>query len=145
MAKLTLIMGGVCAGKTTLRRKEYKEGYVNIDASDIFLDLCGEEFLDFPSIHEDKMEEIGGKMAIDALQNKNDIAIEIIGDNEDILLKLIKKIEVLDYKVNLVGVTCSLEEAIERNENRDNDDVSAHYTQDYHIKWLLNAIEDVKN
>jgi len=43
-----IISGGVCAGKTTVRKQEYSSGHVLIDAADIFLSLSRGEYLDFP-------------------------------------------------------------------------------------------------
>jgi len=99
LPKIVIIAGCICAEKTTLRKEKYFKGFVNIDASDIFLDLCKGEFLDFPSIHEIELENIGSQIANEAINNKANIAIEIIGDNMEILLSLIKNIKSIGYEV----------------------------------------------
>lgn len=56
---LALIMGPICAGKTTLRRERFTHGYVLVDAAQLFIDLGGID-MDFPSVLEKPMEAIGG-------------------------------------------------------------------------------------
>jgi predicted ATPase len=41
--KLVVISGGVCAGKTTVRRSHYSTGFVVVDAADIFLNSSSAE------------------------------------------------------------------------------------------------------
>lgn len=144
MPELCIITGGVCAGKTTLRREKYNIDYVNIDASDIFLELCKGEFLDFPSTYKKEMNKIGFNQTLKALQNKENIVIEIIGDNEDELLNLLDKVKSIDYETKIAFVYCDIEDAIHRNNNRETDDVSSYYTQEYHFKWIKDAIDNIK-
>ena len=59
--ELIIIMGGVCTGKTTLRKNKYANGYVNIDAGEIFIELSKGEYYDFPSHLEGTMNQIGLK------------------------------------------------------------------------------------
>lgn len=142
MSDLIIVTGGVCTGKTTLRRNNFSDGYTHIDASDIFLELCGDDEIDFPSVYENEMNHIGKQKAIDALQARENIVIEIIGDDESSLINLLDAIKTLNYKTRIIGVSCSIEVAIERNTNRTSDDVSAYYTQNYHINWLIEAVDE---
>ena len=51
---LTLIIGPICSGKTTIRRKKFSHGSVLVDAAQLFIDLGGTD-LDFPSSLENPM------------------------------------------------------------------------------------------
>jgi len=44
----------------------------------------------------------------------------------------------------MIGINCDLEESIERNYNRNSDDVSAYFAQVYQIKWVMAAIQNYK-
>lgn len=144
MPELILITGGICAGKTTIRRNNFAEGYTHIDASDIFLELCNDEFMDFPSIHEKEMSRIGKDKTRKALHNKVNIVVELIGDDEQILLAILSTAKEIGYETKILGVTCDIEVAIARNANRTTDDVSAYYTQEYHVDWLMSALRKQK-
>ena len=141
MPELILIIGGVCAGKTTMRRTNFTKGYTQIDASDIFLELCKGEFLEFPGIHEKEINRIGKEKIQKAIQDKQNIVVELIGDDEQLILTILKDAKEIGYETKILGVTCDIDEAIERNAKRTTDDVSAYYTQEYHIDWLLKSIK----
>ena len=143
MSELVVIMGGVCSGKTILRKRKYQRGYVNVDAADIFLQLGPHEFANRTPALQKQLEVNGKKMALDAISAQKNIAIEIIGNNQSQLLQLINKIKAIGYTVKIVGVTCSAEDAVERNKKRDGADISSYFIQDYHVQWLIKAIDTV--
>jgi hypothetical protein len=136
-------MGGVCVGKSTLRRKEYSKGYVFLDAGEIFLTLCKGKDLDFPSVHKKKMEQIGSAIAVQAIKEKRNIVTEIIGANYEAVQSLIDAIISAGYKVNLVPLLGDIAETWERNVNRDEDNISAYYCETYHLKWIHKAIAEL--
>ncbi len=140
MPEVVIFTGGVCSGKTTLRKENFGDSHISIDASDIFLHLSAGAYLDFPSIHRKAMNAIGKTLALQAFQNKSDIVIEIVGDNGDKFDDLINDIVSIGYRTKVIYVNCDIEEAIRRNDNRDNDDVSAYYTEEYHLKWIKYAV-----
>lgn len=49
-----IIMGGVCSGKTTLRKNKYANGYANIDAGEIFIELSKVNIMIFRHIWRKK-------------------------------------------------------------------------------------------
>jgi hypothetical protein len=110
----TIIMGGVCVGKTKLRKEKYRRGHVLIDAAEIFL------------------------------KEKRNIVTEIIGANADKLLILINAIESTGYEVDLIAMTGDISETWRRNINRGVKNISAYYCEPYHMKWILQAIENLK-
>ena len=136
---LVLVMGGVAAGKTRFRREQYSHGYVVLDAGDIFLNLSNGQYFDFPSEHENKMQIIGKALAYRALSERRHIVCELIGDEKERTEEVIKAIKSIGYKVELQGITCDIDVAIERNKARSIDNISAHFSQHYHMQWLAEA------
>lgn len=41
--------------------------------------------------------------------------------------------------VEVVALTCDLDESIDRNLSRGDDNISAYYTEGYHALWILGA------
>lgn len=134
-----VIVGSIAAGKTTLRRAQYAEGYTLIDAAQIFHNLWGDNlFPDFPGEYQQAIELIGRMAAMRALEEQRNIVTEILGDQKDETEELFSVLRAVGYKLEMVGVTCDLDEAIRRNENRG-DNVSAYHSQQYQIRWLTEA------
>lgn len=134
-----IIMGGVCTGKTTLRKSKYYTGYVNIDAGDIFIELSKGEYFDFPSHLEDKMNQIGLSKMRECIKDKKNIVIEIIGADYESVKELLDLSDKIKYSHKVDYLECDMEEAWQRNVNRGNDNISAHYCEPYHIKWFKQA------
>jgi hypothetical protein len=137
--KLVVIGGGVCAGKTTLRRTRYSTGFVVLDAAEIFLDLCRGEYFAFPGPFNDTLERIGTAVAKRAVHERRNIVTEIIGDKQPMLPALLDACKACGYHLEVVYVACDPKEGWRRNLNRGQDNISAHYTQEFHERWLLHA------
>ena len=133
-----ILMGDVASGKTHLRAKKYSQGFVLIDAAEIFHHLSGTEQLDFPDALLGPLEVIGPLIALRALSERRNIVTEVIGDDEEPTIELITALKQAGYSVNVVGVTCDLEEAIRRNENRG-DSISAYFAEPFQRKWIIGA------
>jgi hypothetical protein len=129
-------MGGVCTGKTTLRRKLYSDGYSNIDAGEIFIQLSQGNYYEFPSHLELSMNEIGLSKMKESIHNKANIVIELVGANYESVKELIDLSEKLNYISKVEYLECDMAEAWQRNVNRGNDNISAHFCEPYHIKWF---------
>lgn len=108
-----LIMGPICAGKTTLRRERFSHGYVLIDAAQLFIDLGGIE-LNFPSVLEKPMETIGVELAQRALAARMNIVTEIIGAQYEPAKEMIDAILAIGYHVEICAVKLDLPTCIER-------------------------------
>lgn len=135
-----LVMGGVCTGKSHFIKENYKSGYTHIDAGDIFMKLSKGKYFDFPSTLEHKMNKIGLELANKAIAEKANIVMEVTGDNEEEVSQLIDELTEVGYEINVQGITCDEETALERNVNRSDDNISAYFTQPYHFKWMSEAI-----
>lgn len=139
-----VIMGGVAAGKTSLRRHNYSAGYVLIDSADIFLGLSPEQGLDFPEALLDPMEHVGSAVALMALSENRSIVTEIIGADQTKTVELIESLKSIGYEVEVVGVTCDVEEAFTRNMSRGPDNISAYFAESFQIKWIIAACQQIR-
>ncbi|MBV6475213.1 MAG: hypothetical protein MOGDAGHF_00730 [Rhodocyclaceae bacterium] len=133
-----LIMGPVCAGKTTLRRQKYAGGHVLVDAAQLFIDLGGID-LDFPSMLEMPMERIGAEVARRAVAERMNIVTEVVGSEFGPVAALIDAMKGAGYEVELAGVSADLEACLERNTSRAQDNISAYYAEPFQMRWLVEA------
>ncbi len=140
--KVVIIMGGVCTGKTTHRRKNYSKGYSSVDASDIFIELSKSGYYDFPSHLESEMNDIGLDKLKSAIKKRKDIVVEVTGGKFELLKELIEQIKELNYATVVVNLTCSTEEAKRRNNSRGDNNISAYYCEQYHLDWFKQAASE---
>jgi len=126
-----LFPGGVASGKTTMRRQQCPNGYVVLDASEIFLNLSQGKILPFrrgvpgtPGIYRrnDRREVNPGK----AKSGYGDA-----GDSLESTKAVINAMKSQCYKVKIVAVDCDVEEAQRRNANR---------TEDGHLGILFSGL-----
>jgi len=134
-----IISGGVCAGKTTVRKQRYSTGYVLIDAADIFLNLSRGEFLPFPEAFREPMDLIGALVAKRALAERRSIVTEIIGSELEPVQQLVDALESIGYGVQGVVVDCDVEEALRRNESRGDESISAYDAEPFQRAWIIDA------
>ena len=133
-----ILMGGVAAGKTTLRQNKYSHGFVLIDAAEMFHHASAEAYLDFPDALLELLELIGPLVAQRAISEQRHIVTEIIGAEREPTVELIEALRKAGYYVEAVGVTCDLEESIRRNQERG-DSISAYYAEPFQRRWLIDA------
>ena len=138
-----IISGGVCAGKTTIRKQKYSTGYVLIDAADIFLSLSRGEYLPFPEALEEPMDLIGRLVARRALSERRNIVTEIIGAEAEQQIQLIAALRSIGYGVQGAVITCDVEEAVRRNESRGDDNISAYYAEPFQSAWIIEACAEL--
>lgn len=133
-----LIMGPVCAGKTTLRRERYASVHVLVDAAQIFIDLGGVD-LDFPSTLEEPMEQIGSEVARRAMAGGMNIVTEAVGSRYNPVAELVDAMKAAGYQVEIVFVNLDLPSCLDREKGRTQENVSSYYAGPYQMKWLLDA------
>lgn len=136
---LVLITGGVAVGKSRMRRARYAQGYVNVNAGDIFIRLSRERYIAFPSFLEEPTDMIGGMVAAQAVQERRHIVCELIGAEVEPMKALTETYRVLGYYISVVGVTTDLEQSLRWNEERSDDNISALYTEPFQHRWLLSV------
>jgi hypothetical protein len=138
--RAVIIAGGVAAGKTGLRRAKYSTGYVLLDAAEIFLSLCQGKHLDFPGPLEEPMDWIGHGVALRIYRERRNFVTEIVGAEMAPVTQLLESIKAARYQIEFAGVSCDVTASMARNANRGKDNISAHYTEHYHRRWLLEAM-----
>lgn len=111
---LVIIMGDIGAGKTTLRRQKYSQGYVNFE----FGEICKAVKKEFPEDHPKLFDYslfTNFMILQESIKSKRNIVVEILGDNKDLIDPVIKKMLEVGYKLSLVCVECDLKKAYERH------------------------------
>jgi len=134
-----IVMGGPAVGKTTLRKQKFSNGYVLVDAADIFIRISKGQSLDFPEGLEEPMEVVGSMIAGRAVAERRNIVTELIGADYDATVELIEVMRSIGYKISVNGVNCDVEEAQRRNLARGNDNISCYFAEEFQRKWLIAA------
>lgn len=136
-----LIMGGVGAGKTTLRQHKYNKGYVIIDGGEIFRRIVDKPVDDIQP-HLPIIDLAGSHITHRALGEHRNIVMEVIGDDEADMTSIIDTINNLGYHVQLDYVELDPSEAYKRHLKAVKEDpryLSCYFTKDLHRKWVLEA------
>ena len=141
--RLALIVGPVATGKTTLRKENYKTGFVVVDSVEIFLNMSRGEYHAFPNAFLEPMDIFGRLVASRAIQERRNIVTEIIGADLDELKALIEAMTSIGYKVDVQFVHCDLETAVRRNLDRGDDAISAYHAGPFNVTWLMEAARAV--
>ena len=137
--RFVVLMGGPASGKTTMRQLHFSTGYVLVDAGEIFLNLSLGELFPFPGPLEESMEAVGRGVAERAIAERRHIVTELIGSDVKPTKALLQAMSAIGYKVELHGITCDIEVALQRNENRGDDSISAYYSEPFQRRWLYEA------
>jgi hypothetical protein len=137
--RFVCLMGCPAGGKTTFRRAYLSSGFVLVDAAEVFRNLSRGIVFDFPGPFAEIMESIGQKIALRAILEQRHIVTEVIGSDFEATMPLLDAMEAAGYWVELYHITCSLEQAQERNLRRADGTVSACYAEAYHRAWLIAA------
>ena len=137
-----LVTGLIGVGKTTLRKKKYGQGYVQLDA----VDICQNFKKTYANEDPDEMDEllsvVGFEIARRSITERRNIITEIIGESLSMAKLMIDAMGSAGYQVNVVSVDCNVVEAYKRHVNAVTNDpsyLSAHYTQALHEYWVVGA------
>jgi hypothetical protein len=140
-----IITGPVATGKSTYRRRYRTQGYVVVDAAEIFLSLCCNRYFDFPSnVFRDEVDWVGSRIAKKAIAEGRHLVCELnsLSCTPESLGALLKRFQERGYAVQFEYITVEPEEGWRRNVNRSNDSISSVYTDKYHWAWLYAALSD---
>jgi hypothetical protein len=138
--QFVIIMGGVGAGKTTIRKEKYKEGYVLIDSGELYQRIKG-IIAKGPEEENSFMYLAGSELLKAAINERRNIIVEIIGEKAEPLESIIKKMKEVGYDVHLDLITNDIKNSWENNLNRSKDNTSAFYTQDETLSWFTYYFE----
>ncbi len=137
--KIFTLVGGPAVGKTTMRKADFSTGYVVVDAAEIYLKLCEGKELPFPGPFDGPMQMIGAEVARRAIAEKRNIVTEILGADQAETMAFFNAMEGAGYRCDLKVLTCPVEEAVRRNEQRGYEDLSCYFAEPYHRAWLKDA------
>ena len=137
--QFTLIMGPPATGKTRYRREHFTQGWVVLDAADIFVSLEQGEVIDFPAHLEEPLNVIGLAVARVALWERRHLVTEFIGMKLADFQPVMDAVAGLGYRIALIEVRAEPAQSWQWNIGRSEDNISAYYTEPYHRRWLLQA------
>lgn len=129
--KFVIVMGGIAAGKTTLRQHQYADGYVHFDYGEILNAIAKtvggnhEKLASYVSLACDLILR-------ESLGVRKNIVIEIIGESLAPITPIIQGMKELGYDISVNAVEADPEEARRRHLKAVEEDksyLSAYYTQ----------------
>ena len=130
--KFVIFMGGIGAGKTTIRREQFAEGYVHFDFGEIYTAIekaFGGE--------NEKLSEYAlfasSLILQESINSKKNIVIEIIGDSQEVITPVIDGMKSIGYEISISAINADVAEAYQRHIKAVNEDpeyISSYYTQE---------------
>lgn len=142
--KFVILMGGVAAGKTTIRKAQYAKGYTNFEYGEVHVALEKAFGKKHPRLHEYGL--FAGNLILgDCLENKKNLVIEIIGGEEtkNVLIALIDKMRNKGYEIAVTPIIADVAESYQRHlkaVEKDPDYISAHFTEKLTLSCLESAL-----
>lgn len=130
--RFIIVAGGQGAGKSTIIKQKYSDGYVIVDSGKIYRKLTETKTIDRV---EDDISLIGWALVSDAITTRKNIVIEIIFDKQHPIYEIVEKMIDIGYKVEIEYVNADIVAAWERYlKNRDN--ISSGYTEKQTLSWF---------
>ena len=140
--RFVLVCGTPASGKTRLRHAKYAQGYVTVDAGDIFRRLPDNEGMGFPGEQAWMVDTIGTEVAARALEERRHVVTEVFGLDQPATVELIEAMKAAGYRTELVGVRAGVEQSVAWNEERGLDNVSSYFTDEFNVRWLRDAARE---
>ena len=137
--RFVLVAGAPVSGKTRLRRDQFTQGFVTVDAGDIFHRLEKGEIADFPGEFEWMLDLIGPMVAERAIAERRHIVTEAFGCDQNEIAALLNLMKAIGYKTELAFVRSSAEQAALWNQSRGPDNISSYFTDRFNVRWLTEA------
>lgn len=141
--KFVIFMGGVGSGKTTIRRQDYSNGYVNFEYNEILIAVKKELGESHPNLVE--YASVASDMILtQSLESKKNIVIEIIGADKDLITPVIDKMTEIGYEVSFRYIHCDVLIARERHLKAVEDDLeylSAYFTERATLSFFYSQLE----
>jgi len=141
--KLVIFTGGVASGKTTIIKKDFSDGYVHFDYGATYTALKNIFGQDNPKL-QSFVSIVCNMVLKESLEEKKNIVIEIIGDNEEILGTLIDGMKNIGYEVSLNAIYCDVDEALLRHRKAVEDDpdyLSSYFTQEATLLFFYQELK----
>ncbi len=135
-----ILIGPICSGKTSYRKENITNTHVVIDAGEIYLKLYGSAG-GFGEHMTEELNYIGSEIIKKIIANRYSFILEIMPDQYKNLIFIINQLKKLGYKTTGIKFDCTQEEAESRNAQRNKNDISSYFTENFHIAWLLNELK----
>ena len=85
------------------------------------------------------MELVGRRVAQRAIREKRHIVTELTASDLEPTQALLSAMTRAGYTPQMVGLTCDIDVAMQRNLNRGENNISAYYAEPFHRQWLTEA------
>jgi hypothetical protein len=135
-----VLTGLIGSGKTRLRREQYEEDHVVLDAGEIYLRLTNDGQIEMPDIAQ-RMALIGEMISAQAIQAKKNLLIEVLADQEEPIKSIVEGMIELGYESNMVYIHNSVENSWQNNISRSAHNFSAFYSQELTMSWLQSYLK----
>ena len=142
--KFVVLMGGVAAGKTTIRKAQYASDYTNFEYGEVYVAIEKAFGKDHPRLGEYGL--FASNLILgDSLENRKNIVIEIIGGEEtkDSLIAVIDAMRGRGYDIAITPVIADVVESYQRHlkaVDNDPDYISSHFTEKLTLDCLKSAL-----
>ncbi|MEO5369669.1 MAG: ATP-binding protein [Magnetococcus sp. DMHC-1] len=140
-AVLTLVVGPICSGKTTFRHHQLEKSLVQLDAGEIYLQLNNGSGSGFGKRFEPHLAWIGKQAMARVLRERHSLAVELDLAQFAEPAAFIAGFKRLGWQVVVHDFDCAVETALKRNEAREKNNISSHFTTLWHLRWLREALE----
>ncbi len=133
--QFVVVCGPVGTGKSTIRKKKFNKGFVLIDAGEVYLKLTNNESNRIEKL-EGFIEIVGSLLTAEAIDQKRNIVIEVLMDNEQPIKSIIDKMVEKGYKVKLEYIHADPVTSWKRNISREKHNISSYHTQGQTMAWF---------
>ena len=137
--EIAVVYGDPVSGKTRLRHDQYSDGYVTVDAGDMFRYLEQGRILAFPDDLEGPLEMVGSAVAKRAIAERRHIVTEVFGVDPAAMQALLIRMKGIGYATHIDFVRGDPERVEEWNLARGEDNVSSYHTDAFNLRWLMEA------
>ncbi|MBI2894435.1 MAG: AAA family ATPase [Deltaproteobacteria bacterium] len=142
--ELTLVMGPVASGKTTLRRSRLAS-HVPIDPAELYLMLTlGDTKV--PANIGRLLQEAGRAVALAALRERRHVVLEVLPSRlaHPRLMDALQRVKALGYRMSILCCDVPLDVSLERNRKRADREISAVHTEIDAISWVRHALREIE-
>lgn len=128
--KFVIFMGGVGAGKTTIRKEQYADGYVHFEFAEVYTAVKNTEGAN-PRLNE-YANLASGLILRESIESKKNIVTEIIGADINAINLIIDKMREKGYQISVQEITADVIESYKRHLKAIKEDpeyISAYFTE----------------
>ncbi|OGJ64504.1 hypothetical protein A3C37_01845 [Candidatus Peribacteria bacterium RIFCSPHIGHO2_02_FULL_53_20] len=141
--KFVIMTGGPGAGKSTIRKRDYSQGYVHFDPGDIFAEM--RKIKDESNVKFNASISFTCELLLrQAIEERKNIVTEVIGDTYEPLKSIMDKMLEIGYTIDVRAVTADVAESYQRHLKAVKEDpgyLSAALTQGTTLSTFSHVLE----